>query len=261
MATTLSDTSASRLEVRNRRFATEGGEVPRHWHGGRRSVTSFLDNLSLFFPAGEAFFVEAVKAHKHLVTDARLREDVIRFCAQEGIHAREHTRYNAMLEGQGYPAAELERRIERILQRVRRRSPRRIRLSVTCALEHFTAVMARELLEDARLLEGAHPVMSELWRWHALEEHEHRAVAFDVYRLTKPTYVERTSVMLATTAIFWFLVVEHQVRMMRVDGTDRSPEEWRALVRFLFVEPGGMRTMWRRWLDYFHPRFHPRRST
>jgi hypothetical protein len=244
------------LEVRNLRFAIDGG-VPRHWHGGRRSVTRFFDNLSLLFPAGERFFIDAVKAHKDLLSDERLLKEVAVFCAQEGIHAREHIRYNEWLEQHGYPAEELDGRVERILRRVSRALPQRARLSATCALEHLTALMAELLLRDPQLLEGAHPEMRSLWRWHAAEESEHRAVAYDVYAATGAPYAERVAVMLLATVIFWTLVVQHQARLMRVDGAAWSVEEWRSLVVFLFVEPGGMGRLWRRWFDYFRPGFHP----
>lgn len=243
------------MEVRNLRFAFD--DVPRHWHGGQRAITSFFDNLSVFFPHGERFFIDAVKAHKHLVDDEQLRREVAIFCAQEGMHSREHVRYNEMLDRQGYPAKELDAKVKRILDRVRRNSPRRVRLSITCSLEHFTALLAHLVLSDPRLLEGADPQMAALWRWHATEEHEHRAVAYDVYRKTNASYFERASTMLAATGIFWTLVLQHQLRFMKVDGTAWSAREWRALFVYLFIEPGGMVSMWRRWLDYFRPDFHP----
>ncbi len=246
-----------KLEVRNLRFRTDEGEVPRHWHGGKRSVTAFFDNLSIFFPAGERFFIDAVKAHRHHVHDDRLLKDVAIFCAQEGIHSREHVRYNEMLEEQGYPAVELDAKVETILRFFRKVLPKRERLAVTCALEHFTAIMAHHVLGDPRILDGAHPVMRSLWRWHAAEEAEHRAVAFDVFVAAGGTYVERATMMLGTTAIFWALVLQHQRRMMKVDGTAWSPSEWGALYHYLFVDPGGMPDLWRRWLDYFRPGFHP----
>jgi predicted metal-dependent hydrolase len=249
--------ASPKLEVRNLRFATNTDEVPRHWHGGKKAVTSFFDNLSIFFPHGERFFIDAVKAHKHLVTDEQLLEEIGRFCAQEGIHAREHVRYNEMLEAQGYPAAKLDRKVKRILENVRRVLPTRMQLSATCALEHFTSLMGHFVLSDPRLLEGAHPVMASLWRWHAAEETEHRAVAWDVYRAARGPYIERAGTMLFTTATFWALVIQHQVKMMKVDGTQWSPAEWRSLFVYLFIEPGGMPQLWRRWLDYFKPSFHP----
>lgn len=257
MATPSHSSDPSRLEIRNLRFRTRGGTVPRHWLGGRRSVTTFFDTLSVFFPDGERFFVDAVKAHKDRLPEGRLRSDVVRFCGQEGVHAREHVRYNEMLDAQGYPGTRLQKRVERILDFVRRTAPPSLQLSATCALEHFTAVMATFLLEDPRLLEEAHPEMRALWRWHAAEEYEHRAVAFDVYAEVGGTYSERVYAMVLAAAIFWTLVPVHQFEMMRADGTQWSLREWRALYRWLFTDPGPMRPMARRWLDYFRRDFHP----
>jgi uncharacterized protein len=242
--------------LRNLRFQV-GGAIPRHWHGGRRAITLFFNNLSILFPAGERFFIASVRAHADRVEGDVLRREVQAFCAQEGVHSREHARYNRMLADQGYPIAALERRVEARLARTTRRvSPRR-RLAVTCALEHFTAVMGRTLLSDPRLLQGAHPELAALWRWHAIEETEHKAVAFDVYRAAGGGYFARTAAMSVTTLVFWSQIVVQQIVLMRADGCLFSLSEWSSLIRFLFVEPGGMLDIWRRWLDYYRPSFHP----
>ena len=242
--------------VRNLRFPLDD-EVPRHWHGGRRAVTLFFDNLSLFFPAGERFFVAAVNHYKSRLTDDKLRGEVRAFCGQEGFHSREHVRYNRMLEAQGYPAHALEARIERVLDLVTRVVPPRGRLAATCALEHFTATLAHSLLGDPEILKDAHPVMADLWRWHAAEENEHKAVAFDVYQAVGGRYLERVIVMLLATVIFWVLVAEQQLRLMRADGILWSAGEWGSLVRFLWIKPGALLAMWRLYLAYYRPRFHP----
>ncbi|UJR86098.1 Hypothetical protein I5071_81790 [Sandaracinus amylolyticus] len=245
------------LEVRNLTFAT-GANVPRHWHGGRRSVTRFLDNLSIFFPEGERFFVMSVQAHRHLVENDPVLKKLVRdFCGQEGIHGREHRRYNEMLREQGLPVDEMERSVVWILKRARRGLPLRTQLAVTAALEHFTALMGHLILAKPALLEGAHPEMAALWRWHAAEENEHKAVAFDVYLKAGGNYAERSVIMLAATAVFWAKVLEFQARMMAEDGDALSAREWARLVRFLFVEPGGMQDVWRLWADWFRPGFHP----
>src|SRR5687768_3187923 len=95
------------VKVRNLRFET-GATVPRCWHPAGQAVTSFFNNLSIFFPAGERFFVASVRAHRRHVVDERLAADVASFGSQEGFHSREHVRYNRMLEQQGYPAVALE---------------------------------------------------------------------------------------------------------------------------------------------------------
>jgi predicted metal-dependent hydrolase len=246
------------MEVRNLGFAVDAARVPRHWHGGRKSVTTFFDALSTFFPAGERFFIASVRAYKDRVKDERLLEEVRVFCGQEGVHSREHARYNAMLADQGYPVEELERRVERLLAFVAKRAPKRRKLAITCALEHYTALMGHLMLGEARALDGADPTMASLWRWHAAEENEHKAVAYDVYQSVGGFYAERAVVMLVASTVFWAKVIEHQARMMATDGTARSAREWLALVRYLFVEPGALRPMFPLYLQYFRPSFHPR---
>ncbi len=49
------------------------------------------------------------------------------------------------------------------------------------ALEHFTAILAHQLLADPRHLEGAEKETADLWRWHAVEEIEHKGVAYDTW--------------------------------------------------------------------------------
>lgn len=244
------------IPIRNESFAF-GPDIPRHWHGASKSVSLFFDNLALFFPPGERFFIRAVEAHRHLVTDAQLAEDVRGFCGQEAIHRREHARYDNMLKERGYPVQRIDGRVQRLLDRAERfLSPRR-RLAGTCALEHFTALMGETVLGDPRSLEGANETMAALWRWHAAEENEHKAVAFDVYKVAGGTYRERCSAMVNATVIFWFLVFRHQVEMMRADGIATSPKEWWALFKFLYVSPGGLRKIIGPYFQYFRPSFHP----
>lgn len=247
--------STERAEVRDLQFDLSG--VPRAWHGGRQSITSFFNNLSTFFPAGERFFIESVRAHRAYITSDSLKRDAHTFYAQEGLHTREHARYNELLEAQGYPARSLDARVERLLGRVRKITTQRWQLAATCALEHFTAIMADWVLSDPRLLEGADATMAALWRWHAAEESEHKAVAFDVYQEAGGFYAERCVVMVLASAIFWAKVAEHQVRLMHADQTVWSADEWSSLFKFLFREPGGMQRLFPAWLEFFSPRFHP----
>ena len=243
-------------QIRNLRFGSLA-HVARHWHGGRRSVTTFFDNLSVFFPRGERFFVASVRAHQKRVSDPELLAAIRLFCGQEGVHGREHDLYNASLAAKGYPIAAMEARVDAILGLVERALPKRWQLSATCALEHFTALLGMLILANPALLEGADPTMAALWRWHAAEENEHKAVAFDVFVAAGGTYAERAGIMALASLIFWAKVFEHQARMMKVDGTLFSAGEGAALGRFLFVEPGGMGTLARHYLSYYRPGFHP----
>lgn len=244
------------LEVRDLRFPIER-DVPKYWHGGRRSISIFFDNLSIFFPAGERFFIASLVAYRERITDPELSREVTAFCAQEGIHGREHAKYNDTLTAHGYPFVAMEGRVKRLLRRVSKILSKRQKLAVTCALEHFTAMMAHFVLSDERILEGADARMAALWRWHSAEENEHKAVAFDVYRSTGGDEVTRMAIMAGATVIFWAKVLEHQVRMMWADGCLFSLREWWGLFSFLFISPGGLRKQILPYFDYYRPGFHP----
>jgi predicted metal-dependent hydrolase len=179
------------------------------------------------------------------------------FCGQEAVHSREHERFNAALEARGLPVRELEQRVYAGLQEMRSTTSRRWQLAVTCALEHFTAIMADVALRDPAQLEGAPPVMVALWRWHAVEETEHKSVAFDVYQATGGDYRTRALAMALTTLAFWATIIDHQRQLMAADGCARDVREIAALIWFLFGRPGGLRKIVRPWLAYFRPGFHP----
>ena len=247
--------------VRNLRFAIDLAHAPAHWHGAGPAVTRFFDNLSIFFPAGEAFFVQSLKHYAAELTDPELQAAVRAFCAQEGHHMREHRRYNAFLAAQGLPAAALEARVGRVLGLVRRYLPPRHQLAITCALEHFTAIMAAEVLSDPRILADCHPALADLWRWHAIEESEHKAVAHEVFKTVGGTEAERAVYMLVTTLIFWALVIDQQVRFSQADASLRGPRQGLRgaahLLRHLFIAPGNLRRMGGPWRAWFRPGFHP----
>jgi predicted metal-dependent hydrolase len=246
-----------RLAVRNLTFEVDA-RVPRQWHGAGASVSTFFNALSIFFPVGERFFIASVRAYQGALDGEPFAADVRAFCGQEAVHGREHTRYNAMLRDQGYPVDAMEDSVRRLLDRVTSRARRRVQLAITCALEHFTALLAHALLADPRLLAGAHPTMAALWRWHAAEEAEHKAIAYDVYRSVDGPYLERVIVMAVATVVFSAKIVEHQARLMNADRALFSVRDWGSLFLFLFVRPGGIPAMIVPYLRYYLPGFHPR---
>lgn len=246
------------IPVRNLRFDVRDTARPRFWHAAGAAVSVYFDNLSVFFPVGERFFIQSVKAFKDKAPDGTPLGAAVRaFYAQEAYHGREHRAYNARLEALGYPIASMEGRVEKLLEVVTRVAPKRFQLAATVALEHFTAFMGQQLLEHPELLDGSDPELAALWRWHAVEENEHKAVAFDLFVAAGGTWAERTAAMGLAATIFWFKVVEQQVRMMRAAGLATDLAAWRELYHYLYVSPGNMRRMPRAVLDFLRPSFHP----
>lgn len=233
----------------------------RTWHPDGLHVAHFFNALSVFFPEGEKFFIDCVRHHADRIRSARLKREVKGFIGQEAMHSREHRRYNDALADAGLPIEVLEGVVKRHLALVRKQAAPADALAATIALEHFTAIMADVLLSDDRLLDGADARLAAVWRWHAIEETEHKAVAYDVYceavGTDRAAYVRRVIVMLATSVDFWLRVFRCHLALVRADGALGDLRGWAALFRFLFVSPGGLRKLARPWLQYFRRDFHP----
>ncbi|MCA9716818.1 MAG: metal-dependent hydrolase [Myxococcales bacterium] len=255
----MSESSPAKFSVRDVAFDFDD-TVPRYWHSQRRAVTIFFNNLSTVFPLGERFFIKSVAHYRAAVEDdEQLRAEVRAFTSQEAIHTREHEAYNDMLRRHGVDVDGIERGVARLLRLPRLAGPlrHRVSLSATTALEHWTALLGHFVLaDDTRVLDGADPRLAAIWRWHAAEECEHKAVAFDVYTRSGGGYLVRALVMLMTTMIFWARILQQQWMIMRSDGIAWSFAQWRDLARFLFVEQRILRLV-PPWLAYFSPWFHP----
>jgi predicted metal-dependent hydrolase len=245
---------------RDVRFDLNGCDVGT-WHPEGRHVAHFFNALSTFFPEGEAFFIDSVLHYKDRVASPKLAADVKGFTGQEAMHSREHRRYNRALVDAGLPVKHLEERLVRHLELVRSRLTPEEMLGVTIALEHFTAIMADVALADERVLAGADERMAAVWRWHAIEETEHKAVAYDVFSALVGTdrraYWTRIRTMIGATLIFWFLVFRYHFALVRADGVATDVRGWWRLFRFLWLKPGALRQIVRPWFSYFRRDFHP----
>lgn len=232
--------------------------VASRWYRGELFHTRFCDALSLFFPEGERFFVESVHHFRDRLSDPALRAAVADFVAQEAAHGRAHRAFNGTLAAEGLPlVSELEANAVRTLRLAHRLLTPHGRLAVTCALEHFTAILAEQVLGDPTHREAMSPEIRALWVWHALEETEHKAVAFDVYRAVGGGYARRVAVMLLTTAVFAGTTAYTHARLM---AAEPQPPTLRELVRgldYMWGRPGLMRKLIPAYLEYLKPSFHP----
>jgi uncharacterized protein len=231
-------------------------DLPRHWFFGAAFPTHLVNGLNLVFPAGERFFIRSVKHYlKEIESDPELVAQVKAFFGQEGRHGFEHEQAFRAIERQGFEIQSFLDRYEHLAYSVLERqfSPA-MRLAATAALEHFTATLAEHALTEP-LLDHAHPAMRDLLRWHACEEIEHKAVAFEVFQRVDGRY----SVRIAGLAIgaltllgFWALATRH---LLKQDGTPSDTlREQRQNARKLGQTKG---FMWKAIAEYVRPGFHP----
>lgn len=192
------------IPTRVMEFEEQFRDMPKHFaDGGDIVMSHILATLSSVFPDGEDYFVRSVEAALDDIDDPRLRREVEGFIGQESMHGREHRALNEHLAELGYPTRAIGAYVRGLTSLRERFQGRRANLAYTAALEHYTATLAETLLGDpeARAVVG-HQGVRELLMWHALEEAEHKAVAFDVYRQAGGTERMRVAIMWLTHVTF-----------------------------------------------------------
>lgn len=242
---------------RRKSFALEKA-LASDWHGGSAFVTAWFNAMSLLFPLGEKFFIDSVVYFQSRIEDPRLLEEIASFRAQESTHRLQHQKYNELLCGQrGYSLERFEKNErERMAWAYRNLSPQR-RLAGTVANEHLTAIMAHDMLFNKDALLGADPQIAALWRWHGIEETEHKAVAFDVFCAIGGSVSQRRQALLLNTFFFLKDTLRNVCIMLQKDGKLWSLNEWLAGFGYLFVRPGTLRRIFPAWLRFFRADFHP----
>ncbi|MEZ5238557.1 MAG: metal-dependent hydrolase [Microthrixaceae bacterium] len=267
-ATTLPDESGTdtaatppdRTAIPTRRIDFGFGEVdlPRHFMNGEILASHVVTVLSCLFPEGEDFFVRSVRNFRDQVTDPELAEQVRGFIGQEAIHGREHRAFNRALAELGYPVRFLDGRVRIGMGLLAKVTPARFQLAVTAALEHYTATLAEILLETELLDQDTQiEEVRELFYWHAVEENEHKAVAFDVLQQVSGSERLRRNVMRITTAGFLFAVVSGTLVSLATDPAARDISRLRSEFTELRENPILSRRCVQRIRDYQRRGFHP----
>jgi hypothetical protein len=257
--------SKSRRSIKPRRVRTRRIEFeypadgfPRHYVSGDLVMSHVVTVLSSVFPEGEDFFVRTVRNYRDRITDPELKAQVARFIGQEAMHGREHRTFNERLARLGYPTRRIDRWTGMGLRLGERVLPKHVQLAMTAAYEHYTATLAEVLLTDpeARAMLDVDEVRS-LFLWHALEESEHKAVAFDVYQSVSGSHLVRVGVMNAVTVSFIFAVVGQTFLSLLGDRSARDLRRLARSLRGLRHSPWLNRRVVRRVRDYNRRGFHP----
>ena len=250
---------SSSMEIPGRKmeFEFDLDDIPKYWYGDDVFKSTFMNALSCLFPEGERMFMDAVRDNQHKISDPQLLQQIKGFIKQEAIHGHEHAQYNDYLKKWNYPIDKIMAFEKKEKVWMKKWLPRKHRLAVTCALEHFTAIMAHQVLTNPESTEGMHPQFKEMWRWHAIEETEHKAVAYDVYQQAVGSYWLRILTMINVTILFCLRTSIIQAIFLWKDGQLFNPKVWWKGLQFYFLKPGLVPTIWRDYLDYFRRDFHP----
>lgn len=258
-----------------RRMNFDFNDVPEYWMNGSAGLTHFMTALSALFPAGEKFFIDSVRAvryHPSIKDDEVLQKEISAFIGQEAMHTQEHVNFNASAQKFGHDVEALEKFTNTAIQTAIKTFVKIVKpfgmtkdmvdLTATTALEHFTATIASQLLVNKHIQElMTDETMSTMWYWHAIEENEHKAVAFDVYEGVFgkgiKAYALRTSSLVFAMTLIFLIQSSFVLRLLRQDKK-LNLDELSVIYKYAHSPSKGIITgMGKEMLAYFKPGFHP----
>jgi len=235
-------------------------EIPRYWFDGDPFLTRMFDALSLTFPDGERYFIQSVRLFRDQIKDPDLQKRVADFIRQEAQHGIAHDKMNNLMREQGMPVDQFIQRLNYMMNYdLKNRSPE-YNIAVTAAAEHLTALMAETFYGQKDTLRNAHPFVRAMFAWHAIEEMEHRDVAFDVMKdvAKTPEWLRQFTLLITTFLMFGFTIYRANV-MLKHDGfspLQRLQMNIRGLPWF-FGKKGTLTRMGKQYRDWFKKDFHP----
>ncbi|MDM1762662.1 MULTISPECIES: metal-dependent hydrolase [Acinetobacter] len=269
----VSNRAGASFPVRRMNFNFD--HVPEYWANNSAGITHFMTALSALFPDGEKLFIDSVRAvryHPAIKDNDALQKEISAFIGQEAMHTQEHVGFNASAQKYGHDVAKFERETGRLIQGARKWFARAVKpfgmtqemvdLTATTALEHFTATIASELLRNQHIQAlMTDPTMSYMWYWHAVEENEHKAVAYDVYEGVfgkgLKAYALRNIALVIAMALIFTAQSSFVIRLLKEDGK-LNMKELGMIYKYAYSPSKGIIAgMTKEMLAYFKPSFHP----
>ncbi|OUY08559.1 metal-dependent hydrolase [Acinetobacter populi] len=235
-------------------------EIPRFWFGNDPFKTRVFDALSLTFPDGERYFIECVRLFRDKITDPDLQKRVADFIRQEAQHGIAHEKMNQLMQAQGMPVDQFTALLKRIFRfELSKRSPQ-YNIAMTAAAEHLTALMADTFYRHQATLQDAHPFVRALLAWHAIEEMEHRDVAFDVMQqVGEVPEATRKFTLAATTVLMLGFTLYRTNIMLKCDGFSgrQRLQLFRQGLPWFLGKNGILTRMKQPYLQWYKKDFHP----
>lgn len=258
--------NSSTIDIKVRKVDFKFEPNPRYWMNGNPLATHFNNAMHLIFPDGEKFFIRSVKAFKSKIQNPVLRKQIDGFVGQEGTHYKEHQKFWAILEEQGFDIdvfLNIYRKVawdileKRLIGMLGPDLGPKMALSVTVALEHYTAMLAESGFHN----QGKYNLpddMRELMMWHAAEEIEHKAIPFNVLKEIDDSYWLRIGGMVVATIGLASFVALGQMILISQD----KELDWKSVPQYFRQFAAGLgegagKTMREHFFKYFEKDFHP----
>jgi predicted metal-dependent hydrolase len=135
---------------------------------------------------------------------------------------------------------------------------KKLALSVTCALEHYTATLAEVAMDpEINAMQGFDENMKALLMWHAAEEIEHKSVAFDVMKqINSGEVIKNAGMVIGTWALLWYGAVG-AVKFLAEDKDIKLTDIPASIAEKAPLTAKLLAAMVPKLVQYFRPDFHP----
>lgn len=229
--------------------------IRRHYFANSPVMSHLLTALSSTFPIGEQFFVHSVRNVRDQVQDPTLQAQIAAFIGQEAMHSKAHAEFNDAWRRDDYNLDRFQAWLARKDSYIKNLHPK-IQLAITCAFEHFTALLGGYILRHPEVLSTLDDDAMKLWVWHAIEEIEHRSVAFDVYQAVYGDDKIRKMIMRSVTTGFASLTFYSASRLFLQDQKKSLPKVGGNLFG-VYLLGKMLLQMFPEYLSYYKKDFHP----
>lgn len=241
-----------------RRMDFDFNNINRHFLDNDPACSHVWTAFQAYFPEGEQFFVDSVRDARKWVKDEALLREISAFIGQEAMHGKEHLEANAELKRQGINVNGWDARTRWARKRLNKLLSVKARLAGTAAVEHYTAVIAEHIMKSDKFHKLiVDPTIKNLIFWHAMEESEHRAVAFDTHKAVGGTYAQRAVAMTIVSIGIGPVVLAAMVSCMKQDGELLNARSWLKCADLYFGRTGVFRKMIPDLAKFYKRDFHP----
>ncbi|TDU25847.1 hypothetical protein DFR24_4292 [Panacagrimonas perspica] len=185
----------------------------------------FINALALHIPHFERYLIKAMRAAREHITDPKLRRDMTAIIGQEAHHAKNFLLFNAAL-ARRYPKVGRHdaEAAKDFADRAEKDSLKQL-VGFTAGYETFTFLAGIIILKNyERWFADSDPTLKAMWMWHQVEEIEHGAVAFDVYKQLygQHEWYRKWTILHALTHIA-VQTLKTYPHMAKVEGWLRNP--------------------------------------
>tara|TARA_Y100001954_G_scaffold89344_1_gene97894 strand:+ start:18042 stop:18857 length:816 start_codon:yes stop_codon:yes gene_type:complete len=232
--------------------------MPKNWWKQNRFFNHFFNSLSLLLPVGELFFIKSMKLNQESIKCLDLKKSVKHFIYQETKHFQEHDLwFNRNLKESGYSVDRLIYPFKVFMELGNKYLSPRFALALTVASEHLTTILARHILRDVKWLEGVSFEYKKIWYYHALEELEHKSVAFNLYKEIDGPFWLRAYSFIQVSMVFLIVIFQLMFCFLWSDKSNVSLKFFKELLCFSAHLIKSSPLFFKSYFYYFRPSFHP----